>query len=326
MDNNSGKTDSSNHDSVDTSGLEREKFFGKQLLMQDAYDAQRGSKVAQNRLLETKDWLKDVGILNTVLTELEDDTFIKLNRKSDGTPKEIIFDKQLPGYPPATVKIDIEKNEVNSKGRAQLEKEAVAEKKEFVDALAVSDTRHPPEGEQKALTQTQKEQLKKLEQAYGSGDIASIKKLFQSSPNDRAWSRLAKELSQDFNSPDSMHFGKDSKGSPFIALTFENTRNGEIDFESIVIPAKGEMGAYRHNEQGVPDLSQASDKTTAQAWAAIQSQRESELTKKMSDYRCDFDEHEQRSGKKLDQQVSQKTIVNQYNTYTTHYCGEEFQD
>lgn len=326
MDNNTGKLDSPNG-TAKSLDHDMEIMVAKQLLMQDGYDAQKGSRVAQSRLLETTDWLKESGFLNSVVQDLEDAAMLKVKRKPDGTINEIIFDKQIPGYPPSQVKVDIEKDEVNTKGKTQLGKEAVAEKREFLDALAVSGSRHLPDNEKSALTASQKTALKNLEEAYGSGDLASIEKMFQSnSRNEKLWDRLARELSQDFNAPDAMQFGKDSKGSPYVALTFENYAGGEINFESLVISKQGDTKTYKHNENGVPDLSRTSSMSTKEAWASIQTQRDADLTKKLSDYRCDFDEHERRDGRTLGAGVKQQSIVDKYNTYKKHYCGDESQD
>lgn len=312
----SDKTESNNSLSI---------LAASQILVRDGLDAQKGSKVATDGLLDTADWLKNNGLLNEVMTRMEDGGFAKVSRKQDGTPKEIVFDREIPGYPKNPVKLDLDKMEINNKSKETIDKQAALERKDFVDALSLAPNRPRPEGESKALSNAERKTLQQFEENLSTGNLDAIKKAFQANPKNSAlWKRIASEVSTDFNSPPAMSFGKGPDGKPYLAVIGE-VNTSSADFDAIVIPSSGNPQVFGLNDMGDIDFKKAMPRNPEESMKAQHSFRKSELETKMSDYLCDFDQHERTPNSKLGA-FSQKTMVEKYNSYTEHFCGSEFQD
>lgn len=304
---------------------ELEILAASQILARDGRDAQKGSHVAADGLLHTAEWLKDSGLLKEVLGDMEQGGFAKVKKGKNGDPAELTFDQDLPGYPKTVISVDLNKMEINHKSKEQVKKEALAERKDFVDALASVKNRPLPEGETKALSPLESKILQKLEESLSNGDLASLTRAFQSnSKSNGLWTRMEKEINADFNSPPAVRYGKAPDGSPYLAIIGEGD-NPSDNFQAIVIKATGNPQVHSLDDNGDIDFAKKSNAKAEQVMEKQQTFRLPRLEEKMSDYRCDFDEHERSDTKKFGP-VSVKVIVEKYNTYTEHLCGSEFQD
>ena len=303
-----------------------EILAGAQLLARDGQDAQKGSRVAEEGLLDTAEWLEGKGLLDEVMSGLENLGIGKVINKDKSIPKELVFDRELPGYSSNNpVRVDLDKMQVNNKSREQLKKDAAAERKEFVDALASDKNRPIPEGEKGQMSPIQIKFLQKLEQALTTGDLALIKRAFQeNSQSQGLWKRMEKEIARDFDSPPAVQIGKGADGKPYLAIMSEPETSRDENL-AIVIRPQGESQVHPLNDNGEIDFGKKSQFSAEQVMAKQQMLRQSRLEEKMSDYRCDFDSHE-RTGEKRTGTATVKSIVQKYNTYTEHLCGSEFQD
>lgn len=244
---------------------------------------------------------------------VEKGNYAHIKRAADGSLKEINFDNPIPGYPhypKKDVKVDAEKRTVNGKTESQLEKEAMAERKEFVDAVVEAANRPLPHNEKEPLDQAQRTKLKTIEESLLSGNIDAIKKMFQSGQqNEEFWNRMSKEVGQDL--PVTMF---ELKAGPSLQLVGEDEKGLTV----IEIPAKGELKAYDW-------VDQTENRNLNEVISAQTMHRQNTGDKKAEDYKCDFDAHERAKAPKLGS-VPFNIMVLKYNTYTKHLCGVDSED
>lgn len=157
-----------------------------------------------------------------------------------------------------------------------------------------------------------------VEQSLIAGDLSSIVKKFQADPGNKAlWTRVAAEVESDFPES-SLKYGTAPDGKPYLGIRGSTIEYSEID-DFAIIPAKGGSFSIEMDDHGEPDFKRTISRTPSEVLASQTASRVDHADQRSYDYRCDFDHQERRKAAG----IPVRTVVEKYNTYKTHYCGDE---
>lgn len=287
-------------------------------IVSDGQEAQKGSKIAADKLLDNVVSLKGDRLFNEILKGLQAENWAKVKHDKNGEPTELSFDKALPGYPKSTVTVDISKGTLNQKDQKSWEAEAAKERSAFVDAKVDAKNRPKPEGRKNDLSKEEKETLRKLEKALVAGDLDSVQNLFQSSAHKAdLWKRVVEEVNQDIPATN-LKYRTAPDGNPYLAVIGDADEFSELD-DLVVVPAKGAPSVIEYDNFGEPDFGKKISRTPGEVMASQTGPRQREIQEQVYYYRCDFDKQEKAKAVK----TLMQTLVEKYNGRKTHACGPD---
>lgn len=311
-------------------------------LVHAARDGQKGIKAAAEQALQIVHEAKNPDhtyggkpLIDYIARELKNDEqkSARLRYDKDGKLSKIEIKPDSVSRTLPDFVIDVKNEKANGLNAKQLHEASIKEALEYVDRAVNAKNRPIPEfiDEKRALTQSEKQLLLKVEQAAVNGDVNSLVKIYQSDPgNEALWQRLSAETVQDLGYPAVFEFkrkddgtvnadgSKNDDGTPYLIINNRLPKFIESG-DSTVVFASGAAQVLKYDMWDRIEFNNPSGRSVEEAADQTRIARLEGIREQLSLKRCDYDQWERKPGAHLGK-TGVKELIERYNSHKDHPC------